>query len=112
MEAPSGGAALRWSDEFARALEATPPAPPAPPLWQRVTTGCSAVTQHAALMLLLLAVGTVLLLLVLRPPFVLTFEYDQRRPWRGGVHVSWLGVSCVTAFVLLVPVAAHLAWPG
>lgn len=102
----------RWSDEFARALATAVPEEAPPPLWHRVASGCAAASQNRALLLLALAVATVLLLLLLRPPFVMTFEYDQRCPWRGGVHVSWLSITCVTAITVLVPVAVHLAWPA
>jgi hypothetical protein len=43
--------------------------------------------------------------LLLQPPFVMTFEYDARRPWRAAVRVSWCAIA-VTAALL----AAAAAW--
>jgi len=103
----------RWSNEFAKALISDgPPEQPKVSLWRRVATGCAAASQQRTLLILGLAVATVLLLILLRPPFVMAFEYDQRRPWRGGSHVSWLSITCVTSVVILVPVVLHLITPS
>jgi len=42
------------------------------------------------------------LLLVIRPPFILRFEHDARRPWKGAVSVSWFGVLVTLVLTLLV----------
>ena len=44
----------------------------------------------------------VVTLLVLRPPFVLLFEHDARRPWKGSVRMSWFAVSFATLCTLAV----------
>jgi len=41
------------------------------------------------------------LLLVLRPPFVLLFEYDAKHPRRGTMRLSWFSV-CVTVLITLI----------
>jgi hypothetical protein len=52
-------------------------------------------------------VAVVFVLLCLRPPFVLKFKVDRRRPWRAETEFSWLSVFAiallVTACVVAVP---------
>ena len=45
------------------------------------------------------------ILLVLRPPFVLSFHYDSRRPWRASTQMCWFAL---TLTALLVAAAAAL----
>ena len=40
------------------------------------------------------------ILLLLRPPFVLHFELDERKPWKSHLRISWLSVASVTAIVV------------
>ena len=42
---------------------------------------------------------SVLILLLVRPPFVMAFEYDRSRPWKARAHVSWLSVLLVALLV-------------
>ena len=46
------------------------------------------------------------ILLILRPPFVLTFERDARQPWRGVVRFSWF--SMFVALLMTLTVASGL----
>lgn len=52
------------------------------------------------------AVLALCVLLVMRPPFVLTFERDARQPWRGVVRLSWF--SLLVAVLLTLTVATGL----
>lgn len=45
-------------------------------------------------------------LLVTRPPFVMTFQYDKRKPWRAEASVSWS--SLLTFAALSAGVACAL----
>lgn len=47
------------------------------------------------------------ILLITRPPFVLRFEHDARRPWKGVMRVSWLAVM----FTVLIAAAAAVGLP-
>ena len=49
-----------------------------------------------------------ILLLLVRPPFVVSFEYDKTRPWKGRSTVSWASV-CIVAFIA-GSAAAALPW--
>jgi hypothetical protein len=66
-----------------------------------------------ALCLLCTAVAALSMLLVLRPPFVLHFEYDARRPWKGSMRLSWfavfLAVLCVVAIGAGLPIVCDMA---
>ena len=55
------------------------------------------------------ALFAVLILMCLRPPFILQFEMDRRRPWQAKTQISWIAVGAVG---LLVGSAAALlpAW--
>ena len=96
------------SEEFSRAIaggyavpiDLTAP-PPVAPLRDRLC-GSPAAT------LIALGASSLCLLLLLRPPFILKFEYDQRRPWRGCSKVSWVSVIVVTLVVMLCPLLASL----
>ena len=45
------------------------------------------------------------LLLVLRPPFVLSFTYDVERPWNSQCSVCWTSVLAVSAMASAACVA-------
>jgi hypothetical protein len=57
-------------------------------------------------LLFALAVCTLVALLLTRPPFVVRFEHDQKRPWRASQRVCWLSVAVVTALATATPLAA------
>lgn len=46
---------------------------------------------------LLFASVTILVLLVFRPPFAMSFRYDKRRPWRADASLSWPSVLAFAA---------------
>lgn len=107
MEALTTGGDLR-TQQFARVLSAFPEetTPPVPTTvkCQRLlgAVGTSGPIARAALV----GAATVCVLLLVRPPFVLAFEYDKTRPWKGRSHISWLSIalvavlaSCAAAFV-------------
>lgn len=56
------------------------------------------------------------ILLVVRPPFVLTFEYDQDKPWKGKMSICWVSVLIVSlaasALVVLLPALASTPIAG
>ena len=73
----------------------------------------SACGSSPPLCLLVLVVLALCTLLVLRPPFVLQFDHDARRPWKGSMRLSWLAVFftivCTIAIAAGVPVMLELA---
>jgi len=98
----------RRSGEFARALAAAeltapPQEPAAPPVLQQLRGACRRVVSEGPVTVLALALAALALLLLLRPPFVLKFEQDQRRPWRGCTRLSWSSVAVAVALVALAP---------
>jgi len=76
--------------------------PPAPPL-ERMKLACSRVLSETSLLLLALAGATLATLLIVRPAFVLKFEQDQKRPWRGCTRISWVSVLATLAIVTVLP---------
>ena len=77
-----------------------------------------ACLSSPALVLCSTAVAALAIVLVIRPPFVLLFEHDSRRPWRGKMQISWFS-TLVAVLVTLVAAAAipftvemasHTAW--
>jgi hypothetical protein len=76
---------------------------------QPQTTWTLRATQYAqlcastpALTLCATALLAVCLLLVIRPPFVLIFEQDARRPWRGSTRVSWFALAVAALVTALL----------
>ncbi len=53
------------------------------------------------------SVVVVALLLIVRPPFILSFHFDSKRPWRASCRVSWIAVI----FVTLIAAAAVAVAP-
>ena len=80
---------------------------------RQVTTFAEACFSSPFLCLVCTAVLALATLLVLRPPFVLHFEHDARRPWRGSMRISWfalfLSVLCVVAIGAGLPIAFEMA---
>jgi phosphatidylglycerophosphate synthase len=50
------------------------------------------------------ALAATCILLVVLPPFVLTFEYDAHRPWRSSSRVVWFSVAISALLTLIVAV--------
>ena len=46
------------------------------------------------------AIFAMVILVTLRPPFVLRFEYDARRPWKGSMKLS--GMALLVAVLIVV----------
>ena len=46
------------------------------------------------------AILATVVLLVLRPPFVLLFNHDAQRPWRGCMQICWFSVLVVVVVTL------------
>jgi len=94
------------AEEFARALGESheEPLSAAAQLHQ----ACVHVAGKPVLALLALATATAALLLALRPPFAVSIEHDQKRPWKSSQRVSWVSVVVVTLLAVLVPLAVHL----
>ena len=92
------------SQHFSQALAAADgaaapglvPEEAAPTLRQRAL----ALTEHPVALAAALALTCLAVLLVVRPPFALTFEHDQRKPWRGRSRVCWIAVLATTAIVV------------
>ena len=101
-------AAEHFGRVLAEAAETTaaPPAVATPPRWRIVV---DAVAESSALTALVVAAGSVVLLVLLRPPFVVRFERDAQRPWRGSASTCWLSVLTATALLVLFVTLAPLA---
>jgi hypothetical protein len=102
---PQREAGRAAAQEFARALEAQEPAPAASASTS-LREWCSALARSSPALLCALAIGALVLLLLTRPPFVVCFEYDQRRPWKGTQRVSWISVVVVATVVTAAPLVA------
>lgn len=76
-----------------------------PALMGTLKQACHKAVSETPLLLVSLAAAALCVLLLVRPAFVLKFEQDQRRPWRGCTRVSW---SSVVVAVLLVATAPLL----
>jgi hypothetical protein len=61
--------------------------------------------ESASLRATFVAILSFFILLLIRPPFVMSFEYDRTRPWKGRSCVSWPSVIFV---VLLMAVSSFL----
>ena len=76
---------------------------------RRVVTFADACFSSPTLCLLCTTVAALAMLLILRPPFVLHFEHDARRPWKGSMRLSWfavfLTVLCVVGIGAGLPIA-------
>jgi hypothetical protein len=77
--------------------------PPPPPPLERMKLACNRVLSEASLLLLTLASATLATLLIVRPAFVLKFEQDQKRPWRGCTRISWVSVLATVLIVAALP---------
>jgi hypothetical protein len=93
------------TQQFAQVLSAVPVGVPVVIRCQRLL---DSVAQSAALRALLVGLGALFVLLLVRPPFMLSFEYDKTRPWKGRSHVSWLSVMAVVT--LAAAAAAAVPW--
>lgn len=98
----SGGDDLR-ARRFSQAVEQALTSAQRDESWVRDAK--EAILASRATSVLLVAVLAALLLLVIRPPFVMRFEHDRRRPWRGSAHVAWrsvLATASLTAALALL----------
>lgn len=84
--------------------------PPAPPALERVKLICHRVMTETSLLLFVLVSSSLAMLLIIRPAFVLKFEQDQRRPWRGCTRLSWISVTTTLLLVSLLPFLLCFIW--
>lgn len=82
--------------------EQPPPPAQAPPL-VNVKLVCHRVLTETSLLLLVLLTACLATLLIVRPAFVLKFEQDQKRPWRGCTRISWVSVGLTLLVVAVIP---------
>ena len=82
-------------------------------LRRRVSLFAETCSASPALCLVCTSVLALAILVVVRPPFVLHFEHDARRPWKGTMRLSWfalfLAVICVVAISAGLPIVFELA---
>ena len=64
---------------------------------RRCRNACLASALGVAALAALIAL---VILVTLRPPFVLRFEYDAHRPWKGTMRIS--GVAIVVSVLIVV----------
>jgi len=77
------------------------------PVLQQFRAVCRRALSETPLTIAVLALATLAVLLVVRPPFVLRFEQDQRRPWRGTTSLSWSSVAVTVFLVALAPLVGR-----
>lgn len=105
MEAPVDA---RRGAIFAQIFRDAPPellvsSPPEVPPVQKLREACSYLTSQTSLLIFSLVSSCFLLLLIVRPAFILKFEQDQKRPWRGCTRISWTSVAMSLCAVALFP---------
>jgi len=74
-----------------------------PAVIERVKQVCQKAVSETPFLLVLLATAVLCTLLLVRPPFVLKFEQDQRRPWRGCTRISWFSVAVTVGLGSIAP---------
>jgi len=81
----------RRGNAFYQVFASTEPEPEVqrPAVIEQVKQACQKAVSETPLLIVLLATAVLCTLLIVRPPFVLKFEQDQRRPWRGCTTISW-----------------------
>jgi len=98
------------AQEFARALDAHDEwnvAPQeSPPSWSVARQAWRRALEKPLVLSLLTALVAFAILAILRPPFVMHFDYDRDRPWRGAQRISWLSVFVVCSVAAGAPFAA------
>lgn len=83
------------SRQFAQVLSSVPTAA-CEPAAVRCRKFLQSAAQNAFLRSVLVGLCSAALLLLIRPPFVIAFEYDKTRPWKARSHISWLSVACAS----------------
>jgi hypothetical protein len=63
------------------------------------------VSSSSLLRAAMVALSSAFLALLIRPPFIMSFEHDRTRPWKGRSYVSWLSVLMV---ILIMGAASFL----
>lgn len=75
----------------------------------------SACNRSPVLSLFITALLVATILVIVRPPFVLTFSTDSRRPWRGSMNLCWFSVFVVVMVMLIavagLPIILQMAIP-
>ena len=82
-------------------------APPETRLRMGTTQCVRACSKSVPLTLVSVALLSVCILLIVRPPFVMLYDHDADRPWRGTLRVSWTAVFVA----MLITTAASAALP-
>lgn len=98
---------LRFEDRrenaFCQVLASADAEAQRPAIMGSLKQACYKAVSETPLLLISLAVASLCVLLLVRPAFVLKFEQDQRRPWRGCTRVSWCSVVVAVLLVALTP---------
>ena len=89
--------------ERAAHAEQPPPAAAVPPALTRCT---DLFLESPGLQAGVTALLALVVLVTVRPPFVLRFEYDARRPWKG--HMALSGFAVLLSVTLVVLVSAGI----
>lgn len=76
--------------------------------WKSFNFSAPKVTLSSFTILAILCAASTFVLLVFRPPFVIVFEYDGKRPWKGRERVSFTSIIVVTILVMFIPLLLHL----
>ena len=95
----------RRSNAFSKVFASTETEPQVhhQPVIQQVKLACQKAVSETPILISLLSATALITLLLIRPPFVLKFEQDQRRPWRGCTRISWFSIAITVLVVSIVP---------
>jgi len=84
--------------QFAQVLAAIPTNRP---ISVECTQLAGRIGNSAPLRALFVGLVSAFMLVLIRPPFVLCFEHDKTRPWKGRSFISWVSVLVVSLLVAL-----------
>ena len=118
MEYSQGRHAQQLQEAYLQlAAEHLPQPNPAPIASVNVLHLSRRCSESQGVLLAATAVLALSVLLITRPPFVLTFERNARQPWRGVVRLSWFSLLVTVLLTLTVAtglplLAATLATGG
>ena len=71
------------------------------PIHRRLLNFAQKSQECLALRCGVVAISVVVMLILISPPFILKFRYDQAQPWRATSSICWFSISMVASFMVL-----------